>query len=160
MKLHPSQIAALIQRGTSSFPYRKPQSAMVIPEIDLSEKELIALAQLNRFNFEDEMFLIRHRTPGRLGCCGDCEQLLFVIYIDLIEEALGLKPELALHSRDAKVHNIEELARFLKKEKGMHFAEVITLIAALVTFYHKAKIALANQIAWRPYHPGYVPKTA
>lgn len=160
MKLHPSQIAALIQRGTPSFPYRDPQSAMIIPEIDLSEKELIVLAQLNRFSFEGEMFRLNHRALGRLGCCGDCEQTLFTTYLDLIEEALGLKPELALHSRDAKVQGIEELARFLQKEKKMHFADVITFIAALVTFCHKAQRALANQIAWQPYHPGYVPKTA
>lgn len=160
MKLHPSQIAALIQRGTPSFPYHAPQSAMIIPEIDLSEKELIVLAQLSRFNFENEMFFLRHRALGRLGCCGDCEQLLFTIYKDLIEEVLGLKPELALHSKDAKMHGLEELASFLQEKKGMCFADIITLIAALVTFCHKAKRALANQIAWQPYHPGYVPKTA
>lgn len=160
MKLHPSQIAALIQRGTTGFPYRKPQSAMIIPEVDLSEKELIVLAQLGRFNFEGEMFLLSHRALGRLGCCGDCEQRLFTIYLDLIEEALGLKPDLALHSRDAKVHGIEELAGFLQEKKGMHFSAVIALIASLVTFCYKAEKALANQIAWRPYHPGYVPKTA
>ena len=129
--LRASQIASFIENGTHDFPYRDPQSDRIVPPIVLTSKELKALGSLGELN--KKAGLKGTSSNCVLGCCGDCEQLVFENWVTLIRKLLGFG------------EGIEEFNKVMA-EHGHTKTESDFLTRNLDTFIRKATTALENKI--------------
>ena len=144
MLLRAAQIASVIERGTSKFKYRKPQSRPPMPKINVKADEQKALKLLGRLVLEHGLLGDKFNNVARLGCCGDCEELRFENWLLALAELLGYKPPSRSFNLNNKgsnnytsIHGIRDFTRFLKTQK-LSTHQIPASVGNLLSFYIKA----------------------
>ena len=150
MKLMPSQLVYLIEKGTHQFEYRPPQSDKIFPGITVSRAQKKALQRLGVLYRSQDFLINNPRGLQRLGCCGDCEQWLFEHWLNIITQLIGRKPKLR-HDEKTNIHGLKQLEDAMLTV-GCSRKVTRSCVKHLREFMRKARRAQMNKICHKPYH--------